>query len=90
MKKSITNHQLIIAKLDFAQIILSRTSICDIHVTNQEFCKLLNIIDYEAQSIRHLKLIKYKRAGSIIVYSLDAVRDYVNLVYGPRNPNSNA
>lgn len=90
MKRSIENYKTIISKLDFAEIILKRTSVCDFHITNQEFCKLLEITDRDAQSIRSLNLIPFKYVGSIIVYLLDDIRDYVNRVYVPKSSINNA
>ncbi len=87
MKNSTFN--LITAKLDFAETILKRTAVFNPYITNQEFMKLLNLTDQDAQSIRQRKLIPFQHIDNIIAYKLLDVRTYVNSFYGSNNSSSN-
>ena len=76
--------QLITAKLQAVELILKRTVLYDPYISNQEFQFLIDIKDRDAQTLRRLKYLPFKKIDGTILYKLSDVRDYVNRVYGPK------
>ena len=76
--------QIISAKLDAAELILNRTAIYEPYISNQEFLKIVGMLDRDAQTIRGLNHLPFVKTNGTILYKLSDVKDYVSRVYGPK------
>jgi len=90
MKIKYSNYELMLAKLNFAETVLKSIHNPIPYISNQDLRKLLNITDWDAQVIRSLDLLKFKRIKKSIIYKISDVRNYIIKTYGPKNPNTNA
>jgi hypothetical protein len=86
------NQLLLLAKLDFAETVLTRTSLHEPYIWNHELKELLNVTDYRLSELRSYGDLHYDvhQRIDIYIYKINDVRNFIIKFYGPKTPNTNA